>query len=142
MGNLNPYTWVAPAATTGTMGMVFNSLTQWLLNPEFPNGVNLGNAPDPAANLPAAATTTQVALQTATFVSTAVVTQIVPHNISLGAVLFCQAFGQGPSGAEHQLLEVTDVDTFNVYVNTTGITAGNGCHFALLFTTDPTVRGW
>lgn len=141
MGNLNPYTWVSPAATTGTMGMIFNSLTQWLLNPQFPQGIYLGDIPPSSNSLPSDSTTVQVGLGTGTFTSTATAGQAVPHGLVIGAVLFSQAYARGNSG-EHFQIVVSAVDATNVFMDTSGVPAGRGCHYALIFTPDPAQRGW
>lgn len=138
MGNLNPFTWIAPNMPGNVLGNIFNSLSQWLLNPQFPYGIGLGNVP---GITPAGATMTQMALQTVAFTSAAQSFQTVIHGVTIGAVLLCEAYGQGNS-LEHVKVPVVDVDATYVYMDTSAIPSGRGCHFALLFTPDPTKRGW
>jgi hypothetical protein len=142
MGNLNPYTWVSPAATSGTMGMIFNSLTQWLLDPQFPYGISLGDAPDQTSSVPSDANTYPLAMTVGTFTSTAAVEQPVVHNVNFGTCYMAQAWSSAAAGLTHSPVPVIFVDGGAIWVNTSGVPAGTGCHYSMLFTSDLTNRGW
>lgn len=123
------------------MGQAFHSLSQWLLNPKFPMGIFLGNAPSTATSNPSLASSNGVALQVVTFNSTASAAQVVAHGAPIGTVWSAQGWGKGGSG-QHLPLAIASIDGTNVTLNTAGVTAGLGCHIALFFTADTTNRGW
>lgn len=40
-------TWISPYQRDGTMTLIFNSLSQWLSAPIFPDGISLGDPGSP-----------------------------------------------------------------------------------------------